>query len=210
MKVRHPAGGELNTANDASSDVTPIIPAAPTGVSASAFSTERIDVVWTAVPGAAWYEIYRRAAGGGFTLLSTSATSSYSDTTASAGSSYLYYVRAINAAGGSPNSAVDLATTVLFLDSPLTPGILLKAAHLAELRPAVNAVRLLAGLPAATFTDSATPGTPIRAVHLTELRSSLDAARGALGLPTSGYTDASLSNVAIKSIHVQELRSRIE
>jgi uncharacterized repeat protein (TIGR01451 family) len=207
-------GGELNTANDTSSDVTPIkaifLPVTPTGVTASAVSTSRIDIVWTAVPGAASYETYRRAAGSGFLLLGTSVTNSYSDTTVSSGSSYLYSVRALNGAGNSNTSAPDLATTVFFLDSPLTPGIRVKAAHLSQLRPAVNAVRLLAGLLAATFTDDATSGVTIRAVHLTELRSNLDAARAALGLSTSGYTDNSLNGVAVKSIHWQELRNRIQ
>jgi uncharacterized repeat protein (TIGR01451 family) len=207
-------GGEVNTANDTSSDVTPIkaifFPVTPTGVTASAVTTSRIDIVWIAVPGAASYEIYRRAAGSGFLLLGTSLTNSFSDTTVSAGTSYLYSVRALNGAGNSSNSAADLATTVFFLDSPLTPGIHIKATHLSELRPAVNAVRLLAGLPPATFTDAATTGVTIRAVHLTELRSNLDAARAALGLSTNGYTDNSLNGVAVKSIHWQELRNRIQ
>jgi hypothetical protein len=106
----------------------------------------------------------------------------------------------------SSNSAADLATTIVFSDSPLTLGIFVKAVHLSQLRTAVNAVRLLAALPAATFSDAATPGTEIRAVHATELRSSLDAARGALGLTTGGYTDGSLTGVVIRAVHFQELR----
>jgi hypothetical protein len=132
-----------------------------------------------------------------------------SDTTASADSAYLYRVRAVTGAGVSSNSAADLATTIVFSDSPLRLGIFVKAVHLSPLRTAVNAVRLLAALPAATFSDTSTPGTEIRAVHATELRSSLDAARGALGLTTGGYTDGSLTGVVIRAVHFQELRDRV-
>jgi hypothetical protein len=73
---------------------------------------------------------------------------------------------------------------------------------------AVNAVRLLAGLPAATFADAATPGNVIRATQLTELRTNLDAARAMIGLPTGGYT--STTGVRITTTHFQELRSRVQ
>lgn len=116
----------------------------------------------------------------------------------------------MNGSGVSSSSTADLATTVIFLDSPLTPGIFVKAVHLSQLRTAVNAVRMLAGLAAVNYTDAATAGTAIRAAHVTELRSTLDAARGTLGLSTSGYTDATLTGVAVKGAHFQELRNRIQ
>jgi hypothetical protein len=185
------------------------IPVLPTGVTATAVSSTRVDVAWPTAAAATSYQIDRQAAGDGFSQIGTSMTSSFSDTTASADAAYLYRVRAVNASGVTSSSAADLATTVIFVDSPLTSGIFVKAVHLSQLRTAVNAVRLLAGLPTANFTDAATAGTAIRAVHVTELRSTLDAARGALGLSTSGYTDASLTGVAIKAVHFQELRDRV-
>ncbi|HXH95329.1 MAG TPA: hypothetical protein VNN25_27385, partial [Thermoanaerobaculia bacterium] len=206
-------GGELNTANDAASDVTPIhaefAPVTPTGVAATAVTTTQINITWLAVNGAASYEIDRKAAGSGFSQIGTSAANSFSDTTPSADSAYLYRVRAVNEAGKSSSSAADLATTVIFVDDPLLNS-LVKAVHLSQLRTAANAVRLLAGLTAFSFTDTSTAGTPIRALHLTELRSSLDEARAPLGLTTGGYTDASPANVAIKTVHFQELRSRVQ
>lgn len=206
-------GGELNTANDAASDVTPIhavfAPVTPTGVAATAVTTTQIHVTWFAVNGAASYEIDRKAAGGAFSQIGTSATNSFSDTTPSADSAYLYRIRAVNEAGKSASSASDLATTVIFVDDPLLNS-LVKAAHLSQLRTATNAVRLLAGLTAFSFTDSGAAGTTIRAVHLTELRSSLDEARAPLGLTTGGYTDPSPAGGAIKSVHFQELRSRVQ
>jgi hypothetical protein len=137
-----------------------------------------------------------------------SATNTFADTTASADSAYLYRVRAANDGGVSPASGADLATTVPFADSPLSGGTAVKALHLVQLRTAVNAVRLLAGLTATSCTDAAAPGTRIRAVHVTELRSSLDAARGALGLATVGYTSDVLNGSIIKAVHFQELRNQ--
>jgi PKD repeat protein len=100
---------------------------------------------------------------------------------------------------------------VIFTDDPLVPGsTIIKAVHLAELRTAVNAVRALAGLSAATFTDSATPGVVIKAVHITELRTALDPALSALGLPTGGYTDTISRGVIVKAVHIQELRNRMK
>jgi hypothetical protein len=186
------------------------VPATPSGVVALAITSTRVDVVWSAIAGAT-YQIDRQAAGDGFLQIGTPSTNSFSDTTASADSAYLYRVRAVNGSGQSPNSAADLATTVIFADSPLTSGtFLMNAVHLSQLRTSVNAVRLLAGLPAATFTDAAAAGIAIRAVHVTELRSNLDEARGTLGLSTSGYTDASLAGIGIKAVHFQELRDRVQ
>ncbi|HVQ16953.1 MAG TPA: fibronectin type III domain-containing protein, partial [Vicinamibacterales bacterium] len=205
--------GGINDDNDAGAAwvfvVASTIPLPPTRVTAVAVSNAQVDVAWSVPPGATSYQIDRRAAGGGFSQIGTSTTGSFSDTTASAGSAYLYRVRALNNAGVSSNSAADLATTVIFVDNPLTSRIIVKAAHLFELRTAVNAVRLLASLLPAAFTDAATAGTTIRAVHVGELRSNLDEARGALGLSTGGYTDASVAGVAIKTVHFQELRERV-
>jgi hypothetical protein len=186
------------------------VPAAPAGLTAAAFSSTRVDLTWTAVAGADSYEVDRKAAGGVFTPVGTPGGNSFSDTTASADTAYLYQVRAVNAAGASPNSTADLATTVIFTDKPLAAGIAVKAVHLAQLRIAVNAVRTLSGLTPSSFTDSAAAGVRIKAVHLTELRTALDAARGTLGLSTGGYTDASLTNVKVNATHMQQLRDRVE
>ena len=188
------------------------LPAAPTGVSARAISPTQVSVTWSLVAGATSYQIFRRAAGNSaFVQIGTSATNSFTDTTAVANSAYLYRVRAVNATGSSPDSAADLATTVIFTDDPLIAGTtVIKAVHLAELRTAVNAVRALAGLGAAAVTDAAVPGVVVKAVHITQLRTALDAALTALGLPTGGYTDVLAPGVPIKAIHFQEIRNRVK
>jgi Dual-action HEIGH metallo-peptidase len=188
------------------------VPAAPTGVNALAISPTQVSVSWSLVAGATSYQVFRRAAGSAsFILIASPATNSFTDTTATANSAYLYRVRAVNATGASPDSAADLATTMIFTDDPLIAGTtLIKAIHLAEIRTAVNAVRALAGLAAATFTDAATPGVVVKAVHIAQLRTALDAALTALGLPAGGYTNAVAAGVVIKAIDFQEIRNRVK
>jgi hypothetical protein len=186
------------------------VPATPQNVVAQATGTNSVRVTWNAVTGATTYEIYRKSAGGSFVLVGTSSTNSFTDTTAAPNTAYLYRVRALNSAGASGDSTYDLATTVIFTDDPLTPGTLIKAVHLAQLRTAVNAVRAVAGLAPATFTDAASPGVVVKAVHILELRSALNQALIAIGFPTPAYTDPSLTGVLIKAVHFQELRNRVK
>lgn len=70
--------------------------------------------------GATSYEIDRRATGGGFIRIAAPSVNSFSDTTVTAGQSYLYRVRAANASGTSGNSASAIATTMMFTNDPLT------------------------------------------------------------------------------------------
>lgn len=187
------------------------VPAAPSGVVATATSANSISVTWNLVAGATSYQVFRRAPGGSFVQIATTTTNSYTDAPVSANTSYLYKVRAVNAGGTSGDSNVDLATTVIFTDDPLQPGVtVIKAVHLAQLRTAVNAVRALAGLAAATFTDAASPGVVVKAVHITELRTALDQALSALGLPSGGYANTITAGAMIRAIDFQEIRNRVK
>lgn len=187
------------------------VPTAPTGVSATATSTTSVRVSWNAVVGATSYEFYRRDPGIAFRLIATSTTNSYTDNTVAANTAYLYRVRALNAGGSSADSTADLATTVIFTNDPLQPGVtVIRATHLAELRTAVNAVRALAGLGAAAFTDSAVPGVVVKAIHITELRTALNAALSALGLGTPAYTNAIARGTLIRAIDFQEIRNAVK
>lgn len=184
-------------------------PPAPTGVNAIATSGTQVQVTWNAVTGATSYEIYRRGPGGSFSLRGTSLTTSFNDT-ASSNTAYLYRVRAVNPGGSSGDSASDLATTVMFTDDPLAPGVLVKAVHLSQLRTAVSAVRAQAGLSTVTYTDAATTGVIVKAIHITELRTYLDQAMTALGLTTGGWTDTSLTGTPIEPTHFQQIRNRVK
>ena len=204
------AGGRLI----ATEEPNPMV--APTNLIADTFSGARIDLTWTAAPGAHHYQVERAPnLGGTFTVVNSNvATTSYQDTTVTSVNAYLYRVRTADAVGNlSAPSGIDVATAITFTDNPLTVGsTLVKAVHVTELRQAVNAVRAAANLGAVTWTDpTLTAGTTtVQAVHVTELRSNLDAALTALGISTSAYTDPSLTNVAIKKVHVDEVRQRVK
>jgi alpha-tubulin suppressor-like RCC1 family protein len=81
-------------------------PATPAGVTATAMSFARIDVVWTASTGASSYSIERKSgASGTYVPVGTAASRSFSDTAVTAGVEYYYRVTATNVAGSSGYSA---------------------------------------------------------------------------------------------------------
>ncbi|MFD8630967.1 chitinase [Streptomyces sp. NPDC059533] len=84
----------------------PGIPAAPTGLTASAGSSSAISLSWTAVPGATSYTVHRDGAA----PLSVT-TASATVTGLAASTTYTFQVSAANAAGESPKSAPVSATT---------------------------------------------------------------------------------------------------
>lgn len=203
------AGGSVTSTNGYTY-TTVSLPGTPSGFSARAVSPSQINLSWTAVAGATGYQVDRRTATEAFTTIATPGSNSFSDMGLPADSSFLYRIRAVNAAGVSANSTADIATTMLFTDSPLVSGTVVKAVHLSQLRTAVNAVRVLAGIGSVSFSGAASPGTIIIASHITDLRTALDAALGMLGLTAGGYSDASLSGVFIKAAHFQQLRDKLE
>lgn len=82
-------------------DTTP--PSAPASLTASAVSSTQVNLLWTASTdnvGVTGYRIYR-----GASQIGTSTATSYSDTTVSAGQSYSYTVRAVDAAGNLSNTS---------------------------------------------------------------------------------------------------------
>ena len=109
-----------------------------------------------------------------------------------------------------PNAFAYLPT--VFTDDVLSVGVTAaKAQHIIELRQAIDAMRAVAGLSGAPWTDpTLAAGNNIQAVHITELRTFLDGAATALGFGTSAYTDPGLATgFVIKRIHIEELRQRI-
>jgi YD repeat-containing protein len=195
-------------------------PTTPTGLTAEAATATQINLSWIASTDNAavhHYEVYRSVNNSPYVKLSPDPTSaSFIDATVSAGNTYLYRVLAKDATGNaSGNSNIDLATTIIFTDDPLVASTtVIKAAHLTQLRAAVNAVRASIGLAAAGWTDpTITVGTTvIKAVHVQELRTALSAAWTALGLGAMTFTDPTLTTgtTVIKKAHLDELRQGVK
>jgi hypothetical protein len=183
---------------------------APTSLNAAATPGGSVSASWTAVAGAAHYDVFRSSAGQAYAFLASSTTTTFVDGTAAVGSAYLYVVRAVDAQGNfSAFSQPDLATDIDFTD-PILSGVTIKRGHMEELRTAVNAVRRLAGLAPKTFTDPSLSGVPIKAIHVDELRSSLAEARAALGLGAPSFANALTPGITpIRAVDLGELRNSV-
>lgn len=198
--------------------------AAPSALVATP-STSNVALSWTAASGATNYRIERKGAGGSYALLSTTSSTSKTDDTASSGNAYLYRVCAADAAGNCTSSYSNIGlgmafsftdpTIVSYLENPAS-ATSIQAVHITQLRTAVNAVRSLAGLPAASWTNSVSPGATIFADDVRDLRSKLGDALVALSIQTSSYTDSTITSfiddpgnvTTVKADHIRELRQR--
>ncbi|WP_239619288.1 glycoside hydrolase family 48 protein [Cohnella mopanensis] len=102
--------------NSAQASATPqlAIPAAPTGLTATAGNAQAT-LSWTASSGAASYNVKRATTSGGpyTTVASGVATTSYTNTGLTNGTTYYYVVSAVNASGESLNSTQASATPQL-------------------------------------------------------------------------------------------------
>jgi len=192
----------------------------PTSVVATAASGTSVNITWTAPAGGTTpdqYDVYRSTDGTTFTQIDEvlHPTTSYTDLTASANTAYLYKVRSA-ASGGtneSSDSNKDFATTVVFTDPTITAqSTIVKAAHVTELRTAVNAMRTLnGGQGAFSFTDATLDSSiAVKAVHFTELQTQLNTVRTALGFSTVSFTETPSASDPIEKLHVDELRPGIQ
>lgn len=181
---------------------------APAGFSATATGDSQVQLNWSAVPGAATYQVYRSSNAAAFTLVITTAAVAFTDTGRNANTTYLYKVRSRSGSGSSPFTPVDWATTTFF-DDPTLIGASIRAVHITQLRAAINATRTAAGLPSFSFTDPVLIAgtTPVMLVHLTELRTALDAARESAGLTALNYAQPAIAaGSVIDATHLTELR----
>jgi fibronectin type 3 domain-containing protein len=97
-------GNGSGSGNTGGSGSTTTIPAAPTGVMATAGNAQ-VAVTWTASSGATSYHVKRAAASAGpFTQISAPTTTTFTDTGLTNGTTYFYVVSALNSAGESANS----------------------------------------------------------------------------------------------------------
>ncbi len=108
------AGGNSAASNTASATT---LLAPPAGFTATPFSTTQVNLAWTAVTDATNYTIQRSSDDVAWTTVVpspalTGTSSSYNDTSLSAGTTYYYRISAIDAAGSSVPSPVDPALTI--------------------------------------------------------------------------------------------------
>jgi len=193
---------------------TMVGPQRPATLAATAISATRVDLTWSPASGAVEYEVFRAEADLAFVAIARLAASTFSDLDVEAGRSYLYRVRSVDTASRySPFGPVDVATTVEFSDDPPFAGMtVMKALHLDELREAVSAFRVVAGLGPFSFAPPApAAGGLVRATHFVQLREAVDAARLAAGLPPMTWTDAPPSTgMTVRAAHLDDLRNAVE
>lgn len=175
-------------------------------------------VTWTAAPGASQYEVYRKdSIASPWTLMGGPLPATiYTDTNTIAGRSYLYAVRSVDAAGnrgaiGAPN----LATMITYADENLTPGAVIRAQHLVDLRAAVNALCAFVGSPtcstpifdATQLSAASVAGTAVRALDLIEVTNRIIALLSDMNLPPVAITEFASANTSIRSLLVEQLRA---
>ena len=171
--------------------------AMPAGASADSYVIERCSANCTSAA-AAWLAIVSTAA------------NAYVDPGVTSGKAYLYRVYAVRGGTASLASTPDFATNIAFTDDPVTGGVTtLKLVHLSELRTAVNALRWVAGLAPASFTDGMTNELPIRAIHFAELRAAANAARSQLGAAAVSFNPPVAAGLEIRASHVNQLRGGV-
>jgi len=111
----NPNSGNLYKSLWGSGTSTPTVPAAPTGLSATAGNTQ-VSLSWTASSGATSYDIHRGTTSNGqsATPIATGVTgTSYTNTGLTNGTTYFYKVKAVNSAGASGYSGEASATPIL-------------------------------------------------------------------------------------------------
>ena len=184
----------------------------PASFVATATTPSSVTLTWNAVGGASSYVIQRSSLINTVQNLTTTADLGFVDATAQPNSAYLYRVQALQMGSGAPAASnKDLATTVIFAEDPIPPSSPIEATHWSEVRAAVNAVHVLAGYGAASFTNAFIPDNTIFANDLQELRDSLEVSLSALNLPIPTFTDTLQAGVTpIRKQHVEEIRSAVK
>lgn len=196
----------------------------PTGMKATP-SNSNVPLAWNPATGVGKYRVERKAAGSAYSSIGTTSATNFTDQAATNGSAYLYRVCAADSSGNCTsgysnialgarlNFATDPALASYF-ENPAAPPI--RAAHITELRTAIDAVRSLAGLPAASWSNNAATRAIIKADDVRELRSNLAEALKKLGLQPAAYSDATIITFAedpknpttVRVAQIRELRDR--
>jgi hypothetical protein len=181
--------------------------AAPTALSAIATSTTSVTMTWTGVAAATQYEIWRWN-GVEFLPIGTTPNLTFTDPGRTPDTAYVYRVHSMDDdANRSAPSLRNIATTMLFTDTAITPGTRIEAVHVLELRKAINLVRAAAGLSATSFEGTVAPGQIVRSAHMSPLRSSLQSPCNLLSVATAFVTEGPTLGGAIRASLLQEILS---
>jgi fibronectin type 3 domain-containing protein len=122
VSAANSAGASANSAEATAKPTAPAqAPAIPTGLTATA-SNGQVNLAWSASASATSYNVKRSTTTGGpYTKISSPATTNFTDTGLTNGTTYFYVVSAVNATGESANSAQASATPVAPTQAPATP-----------------------------------------------------------------------------------------
>jgi YD repeat-containing protein len=211
------AGGCAGFVSTSSVTVT-VIPPSPAQVQAWTVTNRTVAVSWTAVSGAAQYQIERvERIGGTATSPITVAGSvtSFTDTVPATATptTYLYYVRAVNAQGYLSNrGAFDYATAATSLWAQAIGGntTVVRGNDVQELRRAVDAFRYAFGIDTPAFGGSSAPSGWIASGDFAALVTAFNAARDAGDYPDFAYATPPALNGVVSAQHVQQLRNALE
>jgi len=197
------------TATLSGSALVTVVPRVPANVAATAVSANEIHVTWAHGGTADEFEVYRN----GQPLVPRVTAPLFIDTGVQPGLAYIYHVVAIKSGTHSSPSSRDVATTVLFGADLVSRATAMTADHMVKLRQAVNAIRVLSGLPQTVFDDAdgALKGMRPKAKHITQLRTALAEARARLGLTgDAGGTRTIAAGSFIVADDVMELRRGVK
>lgn len=209
--------GACGTADSVTATLTVPL-ATPSNLRAALESSTSIRLTWSAVAGAAKYEVWRRSGAAPFALVTGEALSPWIDGQREWGKTYVYRVRAVDANNGSISgfSSSDLATVMSY--AAIIPLTIIDDAYFHELLGALNALRAANGDAALTWTGILPAGVPAPAwnvlvlhEHLQALRPRFTAALQVFGIASAPYTNPDLvAEPLIRAVHVTELQQRAQ
>jgi hypothetical protein len=174
----------------------------------------RFYLSWTTVPGATYYQVQKSHGGAALTDLYFSEIHPWEkDDLLGDWESAVYTVvaKAPDKTDSPPSNAV-VATRAPFTNRSLQGGAVV-GVDIGELRKAIDAIRVAAGL-TALWTSCAPATGMINASDIVQMRDALANARDQLrvkfGVPAPGLGETASSPLAVKAIHLDNLRSALQ
>lgn len=221
LTVTDSIGQTDTTSQPVSVSATPTVPGS---FSATAATTTSVTLTWTASSspyGINHYAVQRRSSStGAWGPEQTTTATTFTDTAAAAATTYQYRVKAVDNGQFSSGFAQDYATTVIFGPALVRFSSTVAAAHVRDLRDAVDAWRHFASLSDVYPANPAPAGAIKAANFITNLSSdplpgvvnAFNDARNALGLAPFAYSGvpAPAGGGTVFLEHVQQLRDALK